>query len=341
MDVLLIPSPSDLAAELVGILRTGTTTSALRGCTVLLSLASVQAKAASATDDDRAVAAQTLLAEAVARVDDRDPGAAAIVLGLARGHRGSLLKTRRYHAGEALGVSAEHFRKEREGPLLEAVADELYAADSAWRLRHQHRLRPERQPEASALKIDWLEQHRSYRRIWTPINAVRNDVLVLLRYLAEARETGEEDHAAIADRLVTIAWRWASFQNELRKFVDEQGGLWLLADADSEIAAAEALHQIELHAPLGENDDSWLRTLLLASPHLELGGFADQLIAAGDERREMLGQWYRWAADCTGDLRSEDPGCELHAWDAACQEFIRLIDADWYRVADWYRTSER
>lgn len=337
MDPTPIPSPDDLAAELVSVLRTGATTAQLRSCSAILSLASVRAKAASERGDDQAVAAQTLIAEAAARVDDQATGAASIILGLAPGHRGSLLKTRRFHAGEALGVSAEHFRKEREAPLLEAVADELYATDSAWRLRHRHRTEPERQPEASALKIDWLEQHRSYRRIWTPVNAMRSDVLVLLDYLRQARETGEEDQPATSDRLVNITWQWTKFQDELKRFVAEQGGLWLLADMGSEIAAAEALYRIEFYAPLGENDSSWLRTMLAETPHLELDGFGDRLIAAGEGRRELMGAWMRWAGECSGDLDVADDGCRLHAWNEACQTFIGLIDEDWYRVADWYR----
>lgn len=332
-----IPSPSGLAAELASVLRTGATTAQLRTCAAILSLTSVRAKAASDGVDDQAVAAQTLIAEAAARVDDDATGAASVILGLAQGHRGSLLKTRRFHAGEALGVSAEHFRKEREAPLLEAVADELYAADSAWRLRHRHRTEPERQPEASALKIDWLAQHRSYRRIWTPINAMRNDVLVLLDHLRQARETGNEDQPAIADRLVNITWQWTKFQDELKRFVTDQGGLWLLADADSEIAAADALYRIEFYVPLGENDSSWLRTMLAETPHLELDGFGDRLIAAGERRRELMGAWVRWAGECSGDFDSGDDGCRLHTWNDACQRFIELIDEDWYRVADWYR----
>ena len=77
---------------------------------------------------------------------------------------------------------------EREEGLIEAVADELYAADSAYRLRHRHRTEAERSPEESRLGIDWLAQHRSYRRIWTPVMGMRNDLDVLRRYLAADEE---------------------------------------------------------------------------------------------------------------------------------------------------------
>ncbi len=32
-----------------------------------------------------------------------------------------------------------------------------------------------------------------------------------------------------------------------------------------------------------------------------------------------------------------DCGCEFHTWQRAADKFIRLIDEDWYRVADFYR----
>jgi hypothetical protein len=54
-----------------------------------------------------------------------------------------------------------------------------------------------------------------------------------------------------------------------------------------------------------------------------------------------MAAWMDWARGCSGDLDAEDPGCALHAWNAAVQEFIRLIDEDWYRNADFYRTPQR
>jgi hypothetical protein len=329
------PSPAELAAELSGLLRTGVTTERLRGCTAVLSLALTRAKAASAQTDDLAVAAVTLIREAAIRVDDGTDGAAAILLGLAAGTRGSLLKERRRQSAEALYVSQEHLRKDREPLLLEAVADELYAADSAYRLRHRHRAEADRSPEHSALGINWLEQHRSYRRIWTPLSGMRNDLHVLRRYLTAE----QEDQPAIADRLCTITWHWTRFLAALERFVAEQGGLWLLADTESEIAAADAIYKVQFYVPLGETDCSWLRTLLAETPHGELDGFGDCLIAAGDRRRELMGAWIAWAS-CEDYSEPSTCTCHLHAWLQAAEQFIRLIDEDWYRVADYYRAIE-
>lgn len=330
------PSPAELAADLTGILRTGVTTERLRHCPALLSLALTRAKSATEQTDDLAVAAMTLVGEAASRVDNGGNGAAAALLGLAAGTRGSLLKDRRRWAAEALHVSPEHLRKDREPLLMEATADELYAADSAYRLRHRHRTEPERLPERSSLGVDWLAQHRSYRRIWTPLSGMRNDLHVLRRYLA----TEQKDQPAIADRLCNITWHWTRFLAALERFVDEQGGLWLLADAESEIAAADAIYKVQFYAPLGETDCSWLRTLLAETPHGELEGFADRLIAAGDRRRELMAAWIAWASACDDRSEPGDCTCPLHAWLQAAEEFIRLIDQDWYQVADYYRASE-
>jgi hypothetical protein len=326
-------SPSELAADLGGLLRPGVTTEGLRACANVLDLALVKAKSASDQSADLAVAAHTLITEAAKRVDDGAFGPAATLLSLAPGTRGSLLKDRRRQAAELLHVSTEHLRKGREVLLIEAVADELYAADSAYRLRHRHRAEAEREPERSGLRIDWLEQHRAYRRIWTPLSGMRNDLAVLRDYLAAE----DEGRAAIADRLCSLTWHWARFELALECFVREQGGLWLLADMESEIAAADAIHQLQLRVPLGEADCSWLRTLLLDSPHEELDGFADRLIDAGERRKELMGVWLTWAG-CP-QPEGSGCGCAYHAWQRTANEFIRLIDEDWYRVADWYRQS--
>jgi hypothetical protein len=329
-----VSSPADLAAELGGLLRAGVTTEGLRQCPKILDLVLTRAKSASGDDVDLAVAAHTLISEAAKRVDGGNYGGASTLLGLAPGTRGSLLKERRRQAAEALHVSAEHFRKERGDLLIEAVADELYAADSAYRLRHRHRMEAERSPERSGLGIDWLKQHRSYRRIWTPVSGMRSDLVVLRQYLAAEGE----DQPAIADRLVNISWHWARFCLALERFVNEQGGLWLLADADSEIAAAEEIYQLGLLVPLGETDNSWLRTLLAEAPHEELDGFGDLLIGAAERRRELMGAWLQWASCPEAD--GSRCGCDLHAWFGAADGFIRLVDEDWYRVADFYRSSK-
>jgi hypothetical protein len=328
------PSPAELAAELTSMLRTGATTERLRSCPAVLSLAVIRAKAATDHDDDLAVAAITAIREATTRVDDGTDGATAALLGLAAGTRGSLLKDRRRWAAEAIHVSAEHLRKDREPLLMEAVADELYAADSAYRLRHRHRTEPERSPEQSGLGVDWLGQHRSYRRIWTPLSGMRNDLCALRNYLTAE----QQDQPAIADRLCNITWQWARFLGALERFVQEQGGLWLLADAESEIAAADAIYKIQFYVPLGETDCSWLRTLLAETPRGELDGFGDRLIDAGERRGELMAAWIAWA-DCSDHAEPTDCGCALHAWFRAAEQFIRLIDEDWYRVADYYRAS--
>jgi hypothetical protein len=292
-------------------------------------------KAASGSADDLAVAAATLIREAATRVDDIANGPASTLLGVAAGTRGSLLKDRRTWAAEALFVSTEHLRKDRESALLEAVADELYAADSAYRLRQAHREAPERQPERSALGVNWLEQHRSYRRIWTPLTGMRTDLAVLKQYLAAE----QQDRSAVADRVCTIAWHWARFLGALERFVQEQGGLWLLSDAAREIEAADAIYELQLLVPLGEADCSWLRTMLADTPREELDGFSDRLIAAGERRKELMSVLVGWAT-CPDTAEPSACDCQLHAWFRAAEQFIGLIDADWYRVADFYRPSE-
>jgi hypothetical protein len=335
MTAMLIPTPQAIASTLSLLLRTGVTTAGLVKAKTICTLAIVRAKAASDTREDHAVAALGLIREAAVRVDGETHGAAAILLGLAPGTRGSLLKDRRCRAAAGLFISPEHLRKEREPALVKAVADELHAADSAWRLRQSHRERGERLPEQTTLGVDWLAQHRSYRRIWTPVSGMRNDVVVLVDYL----RAEEEDQPAVADRLCTITWHYTRFLLELAAFVEREGGLWLLSDPDNEVAAADAIYRIGLHVPLGETDDSWLRTLLLDTPHQELDGFGDALIGAGERRRELMAAWVAWASDCTIALDRPHERCKLHAWLAACDDFIRLIDEDWLRVADWYRAS--
>jgi len=219
--------------------------------------------------------------------------------------------------------------------LVEDVADELYAQDSAYRLRHKHRTEREREPPHTRTGVNWLERHEAYRRVWTPISALRADLAVLLGYL----RGGEAGWPDLADRLMNMTWRYAQFSRELERFVEDYGGLWLLADIDSEIAAADAIRRIDYHVPFGEADSSWLRLILKGTPGEELDPFIDRILAE-DRGHEILAVWMDWAVGCRCDLESPDTElCEVHTWAAAADHFVRLIDKDWYAVADWYRAS--
>lgn len=335
------PSPEAIAADLAGMLRTGVTTKSCRTAQALLGLTIVAAKSASDDVNDRAVAATTLIREACAAVDDTPSGPSATLLALAPGLRGSLLKQRRAAVAEALGWSLDHLRRERQDDLIEAVANELYAMDSAYRLRHQHRDVP---PERSSLRIDWLEQHRSYRRIWTPVTGIRNDLAVLLEYFEDANardltpyDLEGDEQANVSDRLCTMSWHLARYSTAMNQFVDEKGGLWLLSSPEAEIRVGELVHQMEVLLPFGEADVSWLRMLLGQARDGECEPFVELLIEAGDQRRELMVAWVDWAFESVGKTTDPDlrpSGCGQ--WLAAGDEFVHLIDDDWFRVADWY-----
>lgn len=391
-----------LAADLAGMLRTGVTVEQCRGATALLSLELVLAKAANENADDRAVSAINLIREACAAVDGIDVGSTATLLGLAPGSRGRLLKDRRRDVAHKLHYSVEHLRKDREPLLLEAVADELYAMDSAYRLRHRHRTEAEHEPPDSRLKIDWYEQHRRYGRIWTPIVALRADLLVLVDWVREIRAdaaiqarttpdvapvvaddpevAGEVVHEAgivggvrvdaewwrhFNERCAQMTWRLAQHSRELVAFVDHDGGLFLMADAESEVRAVDALYRVGIYLPFGEANVSWMRRLLADVPHQELDVFMECLFADEERWPPNFRKWLSWAEELldSGDITgapdavsptlmaeredeismtitpaaAKEPTSMCGKWLMAAEELITLVEADWFRVADWYR----
>lgn len=323
----------DLTNELRGCHHASVTNRTLLKCAAVLDLAIVRARSASDSAEDRAVAARDLLGELAVRVDGKRNGPVATLMGLATGVRGALLKQRRPLVADMLGISVDHLRTSgREARLIEALADELYAADSAYRLRHRHRTEPERQALDSRLGVDWLERFQTYRRVWTPLYAARNDVWVLLTYFREG-----VDQADIGDRLVNIAWRWAQFQIELDHFISEYGGMWLLSNSEAEYVLTDALHRAELSVPFGEMDDSWVRTVLKDTKHQDLDPFRDAMLSQ-DLGREMLKGWADWGRICHCYL--DHPAverCVVHRWINAVDEVSQILDEDWLLVADWYR----
>lgn len=246
-----------------------------------------------------------------------------------------LLKQRRPEVARQLGVSADHVRDYREAGMVEAVAEELYARDSAYRLRHGHRTEADREPTRSRTGTEWFELHKSYRRVWTPVAALRDDLWVLLELLRD-----DADWPDIADRLMTMSWRLAQFSRELDRHVDELGGVWLLGDIEADLKVAGALRRIGFHIPLGEADLSWLRLVLREVTAGELDPFIDRIYPT-ERGKELVAAWLDWAKGCACDPDQPDPeDCEVHRWMAACDDFIGLIDDHWYRIADQYRATE-
>jgi hypothetical protein len=315
-----------------------------------------------------------------------------------------LLKDRRKDAADALNYSAEHLRKDREPLLLEAVADELYAMDSAYRLRHRHRTEAEREPPDSPLRIDWYEQHRRYGRIWTPIVALRADLLVLVDWLRDIRSVAagapgelvvdtdampaDADPVAFAaateeggvvcgirvdrewwrhfnQRCAQLSWRLAQHSREFVAFVDRDGGLFLMADAESEVRAVDALYRVTIYLPFGDRDVSTMRRILGEVPQQELDVFMERLLGDQATWPPTFAKWLSWAAALldSGDISAErdqasptlmaeqeagvplaitpaappEPVSTCGKWLAAAEKLITLVEADWFRVADWYR----
>ncbi len=341
-----------LTGELAASIKPGITLRAVVGMPTLLGLTIVKAKALSDEVEDLATAAVGLVRESAVRVDEQADGTVAILLGLATATRGMRAPERRRKAARSIPTSFDHFRKRYESELMSRLAEDLVATDSVFRARREHEAQI---PEAaeSRLRINWLERHEAYRRIWSPVVALRADLLILLGYLRKNREAGigleEIDVESpvpwpdVADRAMNLLWRRAQFTRELNRFVDDYGGLWLLSDPNKETQVAEAIFQIGYHGPFGSADDSWLRLRLAEVAGGELDPFMDAVYAdvvGTTSLRNLL----HWTDQCNCSLHSSSEpytACGVHPWLTACNSYISLIDEDWDKVADWYRCDRR
>ena len=233
--------------------------------------------------------------------------------------------------------------------------------------------------------------------------ALRADLLVLVDWMREIRADAEAQAAATPERATLVAdstdgsaadqveeagivggvrvdaewwrhcnercaqmtWRLAQHSRELVAFVERDGGLFLMADAESEVRAVDALYRVGIYLPFGDANVSWMRRLLADVPHQELDVFMERLLA--EERwPRYYGRWLTWAEELldSGDITEQpdaasptlmaergddismtitpaavaEPASTCGNWLAASEELITLVEADWFRVADWYRS---
>lgn len=297
-----MPTAEALAGELQAALKSGLTVRAAGAMPLLLGLSIVHAKAASNDAADLAPTGLGLVIEAAARLDETTNGASATLFGVATGSRNLNLTERRREAASLLNVNPDHFRKHLERERAQALADELLAMDSTFQARLRHKLaQPE--PTESRLNVDWLSRHEVYRRIWSPVSAMRGNLLVLLGFLRN-----DAGHFEVIDRVMNILWRRAQFTKAIEVFIERHGGLWLLSDPNKESQAAAAIRQISTKTPGGENDDSWLRVQLAQATEGELDSFGD-LVWESEQGKEMVQLWLEWAGRCRCPLGS---GIPLH-----------------------------
>jgi hypothetical protein len=169
------------------------------------------------------------------------------------------------------------------------------------------------------------------------------------------------------ERCAHMTWRLAQHSREWVAFVERDGGLFLMADADSEVRAVDALYRVGVYLPFGDANVSWFRRLLADVPHQELDVFMEQLLADDERWPPNCAAWLGWATDLldSGDVTAAlgtaspslmaeqeddipltitatapaEPVSMCGRWLAAAEELISLVEADWFRVADWYRRT--
>lgn len=130
--------------------------------------------------------------------------------------------------------------------------------------------------------------------------------------------------------------RYATAELEVRRFVARHGGLWLFSDAQLENDIRDAVYRVGWHNPINEENESWLRRALATSQLEEAEPFYTQLRATN--MGEMIhGIWQKFVREgYEAELAGSTDGSQVHSAIQACDDYTRLVDEDWLRIADWY-----
>jgi hypothetical protein len=323
--------------------------------------------------DERAtdqVVIEIALRKAIERVGGGAYGeSAAALFGLEQGTRTRNSRLRRELAAGKLGRTADTFRKRYEPTMLAGIATQILALCSEQYARDTREQRERGDPVESAMAVEWLRRFESYYRMWTPISGLGNDLTAYRLHLIDpdrlwdrrfgmhgpddlghSQEEQAEGYAKFA------LYHYARFEWELRQFITASGGLWLLSDAETEQALADAVYEISWHIELDERDQSYLRTLVAETPDQELYGFLDRL-ASSNPGQKVEQVWQDWVSACTcswdPQARSDEEyfptsdhhagikqACKIHRVVHACGVYMDIVDQDWKRIADWYRIEE-
>jgi hypothetical protein len=344
-----VPSHLDLVSDLQLIREKGLT-QLRRLDLAALHLAARLCDLTESSDQDPA-AIETLIRRAVERIGGGRLGdAAAYTLGLVQGTKDWPSQDRRAKVAQIYGVTPDRARKAHEKTAIEQVAQEILNLCQESRLREARMNLERRTPAESRLAVQWIERFEAYYRIWTPVIHLAGD----LRAAIETRRDPDPGHApwdpsepwegaeGKARNYARYAlFAYAQFKLELKKFVTRHGGLWLLSSQAVESQTADAVYRIGWHNNLTEEDDSWLRRTLAQADHEEQIHFLE-LLEGNRIGVAVHTKWQKHVASCvcaSDDLSAAD--CQVHATIQACDDYCKLVDDDWDRIADWYHPGER
>lgn len=336
------PSVRDLSEALWALAATGAGLEQVLDQEPLLEIGMVLAGAEA--QDEAAVAAREAIVAACRRLDDqalaveprwhREGAAILALLGLATGFHGAPSHRRREGAASLLGYEVGTAFKTRPGSpshaqnAMTAVADRLWERVIRARSQHAAVAASTTRADLSALSVELLRRYEAYYAMYTPLTALRADVLTAL----DLRDEGDDDLNRLDDFVVSSLHAYATFLLAKRDFMERYGGVWVFGQADIEQAVADSIKLIEHFSGLRYREESVLR---LTAAGGEVHPFAVGLEAEADGRA-ALRRWRQRILACQCAVDQPAEACRVHKLLRAAEFFTDALDADWYRVIPWH-----
>lgn len=345
-DPLAPPDYDALVDELKSVRKAGIVK--LRGLELpALSRATISSGLAEPGSPVDAPVIERLLVEALERLGGGElEEAAAKLFGLEPGTRGRKPSDLRDMAATVYERNRDTFRLNYEPTVVSQVAEAILGLAHDFRLRLSRLNLERRAPTSTRLAVEWVERFEAYYRMWTPISALTGDLEAYYTTLDEIDapawwEPEDDDDAwdplREAEGYARFAlFHFASLLGERERFVRRFGGLWLVSDQEAEQLISNAVYEIIWWSPFNERDDSYLRRLVADSGE-ELHEFLSQL-ATDAIGQDIHAEWQDWVANCTCDERPiSAPDCRGHQVIEQGRLYLRLLDDEWAKIADWYR----
>lgn len=273
-------------------------------------------------------------------------------LGLTQGTALWSSRKRREKAAEAYELTADTFRKKPEKEVLSQVVEAILSICHEGRFRRARvDMENLRHPADSRLAVQWVERFEAYYRIWTPVYALQADIEAAIETYSEepsdhlpwdphGEQAYDPMHQALGYGRAALH-DYARYHLELKKFLSLHGGMWIFSDGDTERAVIDAIYRIGWHNNLNSEDDSFLRRHLADARHEESDHFW-HVIKSFSEGIKIHNQWQEMIREGVG-LSTEAEKNSSQAWLTikACNDYCDLIEADWLKIADWYRPGSK
>lgn len=233
------------------------------------------------------------------------------------------------------GMLVDSFRRRHEVKYCRTLAHLLVKLDRQHELNAAHPLLQQGSLDSGDHRaLVWLDRFEYYFRVWSPASGIGSDLQAYL-----VRRHQDPDDPGLPAYLDSLSYFVGYYSFEIQRFVVDRGGLWILSTPDNSERVSQLVYDIAWHLPLGQTQITELTQIYASGGVVPTVDFVAYELDRSGDRAEIQERWRGFLAECACDLQQPSDHCQPHHVISLVQEYMDLVNTEYYLVAPWYQAG--